>query len=812
MYYVLHFFFPFLKWLKNYRLSDLKIDAVAGFTVALVLVPQSMANAQLAGLPAYHGLYAALVPALVGGIWGSSRQMVTGMVAVISLMAAAALEPLAISGPEGYIAYMALLALIVGGIQLGLGVCRMGILVNFLSLPVISGFTNAAAIIIAVSQVNKLFGVSVDTADRQYSTLMHTLESAWNYSHLPSLFMAVLALAIIWAARAYAPRLPSVLMAVAITTAISWAMGFEDKTTVELAQVKSQETEVLVIRFNQQLQELSVISHEIARLEQIIPNNKAAELELQYKINEQRLFHARITDNVGLMREHLRRMLFVSVVQDNGTRLLYVKHNPGIVPGTSKMIGAKPKPPTPTEKERLAKAEPAPQIAAQGQVSGSSTTGAKAPASSSSVENSAVNAAPTPPETATAGNSAMDGPAVRETALPAESFQDGKVWRLEVGNRTLNPAALSFTSGGSVVGSMPSGLPHFSMPQFSFANFLLLLPQALIIAFVGFAESISIAKAAANRTGHRLDANQELVGQGLANIAGGLVLTCPVAGSFSSSAMNISAGARTGLSCAFASLGALITLLFLTPALYYLPQPVLAVIVMRAVGSLVNFNEFRRVWTAQWFDGCIAIITFIATLVFAPHLDYGIAIGVALSLISFFYRSMRPHIAALSCGPDNALRDAHVFGLEECRHIAIVHFQGTLFFANAGVLEDHILWRLETQKELRHIHLVCTGITSIDASGEESLAMLVERATKVGVELSFSGVVGSVAEVLDRTGVLHMVGWENVFLTPREAICAIHKRIQHNADCHTCPLAELFCRDRELKEGYNSDNCTCSGH
>ena len=143
--------FPFLDWFQNYTTETLRIDFLSGLTVALVLVPQSMAYAQLAGLPAYYGLYAAFLPPIVANLFGSSRQLATGPVAVVSLMTAASLEPLAATGSEGYIAYAVLLALMVGIFQLALGVLRLGLIVNFLSHPVVNGFTNAAALIIAGS-------------------------------------------------------------------------------------------------------------------------------------------------------------------------------------------------------------------------------------------------------------------------------------------------------------------------------------------------------------------------------------------------------------------------------------------------------------------------------------------------------------------------------------------------------------------------------------------------------------------------------------------------------------------------------------
>ena len=713
--------FPCISWLRHYDRPTFKADFTAGCTVALVLVPQSMANAQLAGLPAYHGLYAALLPALIGGLFGSSRHIITSSVAITSIMASAALEPLVMTGTSGYIAYMILLTLMVGVVQLILGLCRMGILVSFLSLPVVSGFTNAAAVIIACSQLSKLFGVSVESSEYQYQTLLHVLQSAWNYTHLPTLLMALLALGIMWATKRFAPAVPAVLAAVALCTLVSWAVGFEKNMTADIDVLGSSEARELVQQLARQQVEMARITEELGELKQkdaVRPpvHPRAAAIESRHIVEQKALEKIRLGENMALTREHLRRMLFIAVAREDGGVMLYARNSPYLLPGT--------------------------QMQAE------------------------------PP--------------------PASESVDGLTWRIAIGNGIDNVHALHFRAGGSVVGSMPHGLPDFTLPDMNLQRILQLLPQALVIAFMGFAESISIAKAAASRFGYKLNPNQELVGQGLANIAGSVTLTSPVSGSFSNSAVNIAAGGKTGMAAVIAACGALLTLLLLTKALYYLPQPVLAVIVMRSVAGLVNVREFRRAWTARRHDGCIAMITFCATLYFAPHMDYGIGLGVLLSLMLFFYDSMRPSVVALSYGPDNVLRDVDVFGLMECRHIAVIHFQGVLFFANAGVLEDHVDWRLKNQKELRHIHLVCTGITQIDSSGEDTLAMLVKRTGEAGVGISFSGVVGSVAEVLDRTGVLKTVGWENVFISPREAIRAVHKRIKHDEGCTDCPLILAF--------------------
>jgi SulP family sulfate permease len=163
-------------WLVELKKRDvLRADFIAGLTVALVLIPQSMAYAQLAGLPAHYGLYASLMPPMIAAFFGSSRQLATGPVAMVSLMTAAALEPLATAGSEAFIGYALLLSLMVGVFQLIMGMFRLGVLLNFLSHPVVLGFVNAAAIIIATSQLGKIFGVSVDKGDHHYEFIVNTV-------------------------------------------------------------------------------------------------------------------------------------------------------------------------------------------------------------------------------------------------------------------------------------------------------------------------------------------------------------------------------------------------------------------------------------------------------------------------------------------------------------------------------------------------------------------------------------------------------------------------------------------------------------
>jgi sulfate permease, SulP family len=168
-----------------------------------------------------------------------------------------------------------------------------------------------------------------------------------------------------------------------------------------------------------------------------------------------------------------------------------------------------------------------------------------------------------------------------------------------------------------------------------------------VIALVGFMEAISIAKAVAARTKQRLDPNQELIGQGMGNLVGSFSMSYPTSGSFSRTAVNMNMGATSGLSSVFTALIVLIALLFLTPLLYHLPQAVLAAIIIMAVGGLVNIEAIKHAWKAHKHDGAAAIVTFAATIFFAPHLDNGIIVGAGLAIVLFLLRTMKPRVALL---------------------------------------------------------------------------------------------------------------------------------------------------------------------
>jgi SulP family sulfate permease len=217
---------PIPDWVKELRDPEtIRADIGAGIAVALILIPQSMAYAQLAGLPPIHGLYAGLLPMVVAALFGSSRLLVSGPAAVMCIMTSAALEPMGLA-PADYIGYALLIAAMAGVFQLALGLLRLGVLVDFISHPVVTGFTNAAALIIATSQLPKLFGIDIGDASHFVERVSAIAVQATTQTHLPTLGMSVLTFGILIGLKRWKPKFPAILVAVGIATALSWATGF----------------------------------------------------------------------------------------------------------------------------------------------------------------------------------------------------------------------------------------------------------------------------------------------------------------------------------------------------------------------------------------------------------------------------------------------------------------------------------------------------------------------------------------------------------------------------------------------------------
>jgi SulP family sulfate permease len=549
-------FIPALDWMRNYNRDWLRGDIAAGLTVGIMLIPQGMAYAMLAGLPPIHGLYAATLPLIAYSILGTSRQLAVGPVAMDSLLTAASLGAITVVGAENYIPLAALLALMVGLVQFLGGVLRLGFLVDLLSRPIISGFTSAAAIIIGMSQLKHLLGV--DTAR---SSFVH-----------------------------------EIVLSVA------------------------------------------------GKLDQInLP-----------------------TLMIGLL-------------------------------GMVLIIGVK----------KMSKVVPGPLVAVLGGILA--------------------------------------------------------VWGFGLAEQ-----------GVLIVGDIPQGLPAFGLPTMDLATIKELIPAALTISLVGFMESIAVSKAVrARHKDYALVPNQELIALGAANAAAAVVGGYPVTGGFSRTAVNDQGGAKTGLAGLISAASIVLTLLFLTPFFYFLPNAILASLIMVAVFNLIDLQEARRLWHLDRSDFWLLAITFLCTLFLGIQL--GIGIGVGLSLSIHVYKSMRPHLAVLGRipGTDNFRNIDRFSEVEQIPGHLIVRFDGRLYFGNLSYFQTQLEGLISSRKdEVTTVIINAEGIASLDSSALYDLAGFVEEIQQQGFELRFAGFIGPARDAIKRSGLVDVIGCDNLFMDVAAAVRA----------------------------------------
>ena len=681
-------FFPFMAWFPINSIV-LRGDVMAGITGALVLVPKAMAYAQLSGLPVYFGLYTAFIPAILGALWGSSRQLATGPVAIVSLMTAAALAPLAVPMSDDYIGLALLLTLMVGIIQFGLGILKLGTIVNFVSHPVILGFMNAAAIIIALSQLDMLLGIPKGRSD----SFLKDIWEMFTYlpqTHLPTLAMSAFALALMLVLKKIKVlSKPSVLIAVVITTIVSAAVGFSHKSKGAPDTIADPAARELVASYADTQMRANAIKSDTTA--------KSAQLRALEKAHD-----ARGVADLGYQMD-LMDLEAAGLEKQNKERLTYIR------------------------KLNFERAD--------------------APEDQSAT-------------------------LYLEGKVPAGAKTDGQHWHI----KKIEDGKMSLSGGGDVVGNIPAGLPAFKIPTLSLDGFSQLFAAALIIALVAFMESISMAKALSAQTKQRLDPNQELIGQGVANMGGSFFQAYPATGSFTGSAINLQAGAQTGFGMVFNGVFVAVTLLFLTPYLYSLPKATLGVIILLAVASLITPSAIKHAWKANKADGIVAIVTFVVTLLAAPHLDKGIMIGAGLALGLFLYRTMKPRVALLGRYADGTLRDVKVNpDLPTSEHVIAMRFDGQLYFANVSYFEDAILEAVADKPKAKYVLVVGDGINNLDATGEEVIKHLSERLHEGGITLVFSGLKKQVLDVMRNTGLFEKISQKHIFANEDQALAAIYE-------------------------------------
>jgi sulfate permease, SulP family len=558
-------YLPILKWGPAYTRAALTNDLVAAAIVTIMLIPQSLAYALLAGLPPEAGIYASIVPIMLYAIFGTSSSLAVGPVAVVSLMTAAAIGDVAQSGTAGYATAALTLALLSGGLLVLLGVFRLGFLANFLSHPVIAGFITASGLIIAASQLKHILGV--EASGHNLFELVRSL--ALNIGDLNPVTLAIGA---------------------AATAFLFW------------------------------------------------------------------------------VRKGLKPLL--------------------IAAGLNKRLA-----------DVAAKAGPVLAVA---------------------------------------------------------------VTTLIVGGLRLD------THGVDIVGSVPQGLPPFTLPDFSGDLILKLIGPAILISIIGFVESISVAQTLAAKKRQRIDPDQELIGLGAANLGAAFTGGYPVTGGFARSVVNFDAGAETPAAGAFTAVGLAVAAMALTPLIYYLPTATLAATIIVAVLSLVDLAILKRAWDYSKADFAAVSATILVTLGFGVEL--GVTTGVAVSVLIHLYKTSRPHMAVVGRVPGtehyrNVLRHEVITD----PHILTVRVDESLYFANARYLEDRLYDMVAQRDDLRHVILMCPAVNEIDMSALESLEAINERLAALGVKFHLSEVKGPVMDRLQSTHFLDDLTGE-LFLSQHQAM------------------------------------------
>lgn len=538
---------PFLGWPRPSR-ELLRGEFWAGMTVGLMLVPQGVAYAQLAGMPLVTGMYASLIPMLVAVLWGSSVRLGVGPTALTSLLTGASLVGLAQPGSPHWVTLAVWLAILCGLLQALLGVVRFGWLLSLVTSPVLNGFTQAAALLILMSQLPALLGLQVPWRSFLADPSWQTLD--WRAGAF-----GLASVALLWLAQLWRRGFPAAIVVIALTATASWLLGF----------------------------------------------------------------------------------------------------------------------------------------AAQ---------------------------------------------------------------------------------GGKVVGALPQGLPHLFLPGWlSWDEFGALVMPVMVITLVSFLETASSAKVDHSQGGTQWNENQDLIAHGLAKVSSGLCGAFPTSASFSRSALNLYAGAKTGWATLFAFVLVLAALLWLVPLLYHVPQSVLAAVVIIAIKGLIKPTTMLRIWRLSHVEAVAGLVTFAVTLLSAPRLYWGVLIGLLVNLSHFLYQRLHPRIIEAGLHPDGTLRDRILWQLPPLAdQVLALRMDAALDFASAAALEKRVTDAFASRPALRHLCLFAQPVNRIDVTGIETFVRLHLQVQGRGGVLHVSGLKLPVEKSLKAAGALTPGEHLMVHRTDAEAI------------------------------------------
>ncbi len=356
--------------------------------------------------------------------------------------------------------------------------------------------------------------------------------------------------------------------------------------------------------------------------------------------------------------------------------------------------------------------------------------------------------------------------------------------------------------GWSIVWNIPSWLPNLFIPDFSLEIVEKLLLWAMIVAFMWFTEAISIAKAIWLETKKTVSTNQMLFSEWMANLASGFTKGYPISGTFARSAVNLKAGAQTQFASIVAWLIVWIVLLFFTKYLYHLPNATLAAIIIAAVAGLFKIYPIKKAWKIQKSDAIISIITFIATIVFAPHLEKWIFIWVFLALAAHLYQSMAPRFAELSLYKDWVFRDASLHDLEISKNIWVYRFYWKLFFVNIWYYQEKLMKDIESQKDIKVVILDFELIPYLDSSAVEVIESIVYSLKKNGIKVYFTSLRSKILKQFKDIWFIKIIWEKNIFPSVWFAI----KYLKENRkDLDLWPLIKYTPKKTKLqKEKFNN--------
>ena len=536
-------------WLAGYQRRNLTADVMAGVIVTVLVIPQSLAYALLAGLPPQAGLYASVVPVLVYAWLGSSMTQAVGPVAITAIMTFAVLSPLAQAGSAAYAALAAVLALLSGVLILTVGMLRLGFLSQLLSRPVVSGFISGSAVLIVISQLKFLLGVPVASASSAA-----TLAALW--AQLPNTDPRTLGLS---------------------STALVW---------------------LLLSRFGL----------------------------------------ARLAMAWGARRSQV----------DFAVRVM-----PLIV---------------------LALA------------------------------------------TATVTLWSLDVPTGAQRAV-------------------------------AVVGSVSDELAPIRLVLPDMVSLQALATPALILAFIGMVQNITMAQALAVKRRERVDANRELVGLGASNMAAAFFGGMPVGGGLSRSAINTAAGAQTPLASVVAALCMGAVVLMGTQWLSRMPLAVLASSIVVAALGMIDLAALRQAWNYDRADGMALLGTALGVLVLG--LQLGIALGVCLSLATLLWRASTPHIAVIGriAGTEH-FRNVQRHDVVTIAGVLFLRIDESLFFGNLSAVEARLAAELIARAPIHDVVLIMSAVNRVDATAMQLLCDTNTDLLERGIRLHLAEVKGPVQDRL----------------------------------------------------------------